>query len=170
MPALPRNPASVRRRQPIKPAPLPVPWLRGSAPAAQGLCHWHSMLPTAGVQLQFGMECRCGCPWSLNVLGRCKVRSCSNMASTPLDWPWPSVVVSQRTWWLCAQYPTVQQGACPMAATGTIFLLFRWVAVMELRGSSPCFPPPRSHDNETLAMAGSSLATSRLGGGSPDSF
>lgn len=56
-----------------------------------------------------------------------------------------------------------------MAATGTISLLFRWVAVMELRGSSPCFPPPRRHDNETLAMAGSSLATSRLGGGSPDS-
>lgn len=43
----------------------------------RGLCHWHSMLPTAGVQLQFGMECRCGCLWSLDVLGRCKVRTCS---------------------------------------------------------------------------------------------
>lgn len=35
-PALPTNLASLRRRQPIKPAPLPVPWLRGSAPVVQG--------------------------------------------------------------------------------------------------------------------------------------
>jgi len=54
-----------------------------------------------------------------------------------------------------------------MAATGAFSLLFRWVAVMEREAVPRVAPLSRRHDNETLAMAGSFLATSRLGGDSP---
>lgn len=81
-PALPTNLASLRRRQPIKPAPLPVPWLRGSAPAVQGALSLALDAPD-GWRAAAVLECRCGCPWrSLDVLGRCKVRTSSNMASS----------------------------------------------------------------------------------------
>jgi hypothetical protein len=134
-----------------------------------GVPHQWSVTGTRCTRPGLARSCSFGMPFVVvpGVLGRCKVQTFANMASTHLDWPWPSVVVNQRTWCLCAQYPTVQQGACPMAATGTYFFTFSLGSGDGAARQLPVFPPSRRHDNETLAMAGSSLATSRLGGGSP---